>query len=112
HFKVSSADSFGNSGSSSDVTFTTSTNLLTNGGLEAGSGGWSIAPQAAVDTNPANAHSGTNSLKLVATGPYQLTGQALAVTPGQSYSFSAFGRSSNPGGVWVLESHDGTGAVL
>jgi hypothetical protein len=71
-----------------------------------------MAPQATIDGNPADAHSGNNSLQLVATGPYQLTGQTVAVTPGQTYSFSAFGRSSNAGGVWVLESHDANGAVV
>jgi hypothetical protein len=112
HFKASSTDVFGQTSASVDSAFTTFTNLLTNGGFEAGSAGWTMAPQATIDGNPADAHSGNNSLQLVATGPYQLTGQTVAVTPGQSYSFTAFGRSSNAGGLWVLESRDASGAVL
>src|SRR5207302_1717602 len=95
-----------------DASLTPTTNLLTNGGFEAQSAGWNMAPQATIDSNPTDAHSGNNSLQLVATGPYQLTGQTIAVAPGQSYGFSAFGRSSSNGGLWVLESHDASGAVL
>src|SRR5439155_946705 len=72
-----------------DASLTPTTNLLTNISFEAGSAGWGMAPQATIDGNPANAHSGNNSLKLVATSPYQLSGQPVAVTPGQTYSFSA-----------------------
>jgi hypothetical protein len=112
HFKASSTDLFGQTSASVDSAFTTFTNLLTNGGFEAGSAGWSMAPQASIDTIAADAHSGNNSLQLVATGPYQLTGQAVSVISGQIYSFSAFGRSSNAGGMWVLQSRDASGAVL
>jgi hypothetical protein len=73
--------------------------------------GWSPASQATIDSNPADAHSGNNALQLVATGLYQLTGQAVSVSPSQTYSFSAFGRASSSGGLWVLESHDASGAV-
>src|SRR3989442_961317 len=59
HFKASSTDLFGQTSASVDSTFTTFTNLLTNGGFEAGSAGWSMAPQASIDTIAADAHSGT-----------------------------------------------------
>jgi len=112
HYKVTSIDAFGQTSTSSDGTFATYTSLLTNGGFEAGAAGWNLAPQASIDTNPADAHSGNNSLELVATGPWQLTRQTVSVTPGQSYSFTGYGRSSNSGGLFVLEGHDATGAAV
>ncbi len=112
HFKSTSTDQYGNTGSSSDGTFRTTINLLANGGFEAGMPGWSLAPQAGIDSNPADAHAGNNSLKVVATGPWQATRQIVPVTPGQSYSVTAFGRSASPGGEFVLESLDANGAAV
>jgi hypothetical protein len=106
HFKATSTDAFAQSGSSSDATFTTHTDLLSNGGFELGSTGWTLAPQTIVDSNPADAHSGNNSLQLVATAPWQAARQTVSVTPGQAYSFSGWGRSSSSGGYLVLHGYD------
>ena len=94
---------------SADSRFTTSTNLVANGGFEAGTSGWNASSQASIDSNPADAHSGNDSLQLVATGPYQATGQKVALTAGQIYAFSAFGRSSSSGGVFALVERDANG---
>jgi hypothetical protein len=95
-----------------DVSLAPTTNLITNAGFEAGMAGWNPASQVTIDSNPADAHSGNNSLQSAATGPWQGAGQTVPVTAGQSYSFSAFGRSSNSGGLWVLESRDASGATV
>ncbi len=95
-----------------DLSLTPTTNLLSNGGFELGLAGWNAASQATIDPNPASAHSGNNALQLVATGPWQTTWQTVAVSPGQLYSFSAFGRSGSSGGLFVLEGHDASGAVV
>src|SRR5437868_13282971 len=58
---------------SSDLSPTT--NLITNGGFELGGAAWSLAAQATIDPNPAEAHSGSNSLQLVATAPWQVARQ-------------------------------------
>jgi hypothetical protein len=108
-FKVSSTDAFGQTSASADSGFTTFANLAANGGFESGAAGWSLAPQASIDSNPADAHSGNDSLQLVATGPYQATGQKVALTAGQIYSFSAFGRSSSSGGVFAVVERDANG---
>jgi hypothetical protein len=110
HFKATSTDTFSQSGSSSDATFVTHTNLLSNGGFEAGAAGWSLAPQAVIDTNPADAHSGNNSVLLTATGPWQATSSAtLAITGGKAYSFNGWGRASSGTGYFSLFSYDATG---
>src|SRR5439155_279915 len=111
HFKATSTDTYGNTGAGSDGIFVTSTNLLANGGFEVGAG-WKPVNQAAIDSNPADAHAGNKSLQLVATGPFQATGQTVSVTPGQTYSFSAFGRSSNGGGVFALVASDTNGSFV
>src|SRR5207248_1160222 len=49
-----------------DISLTPTSNLVTNGGFEAGAAGWSLSGQASIDGNPADAHSGNNSLQLVA----------------------------------------------
>jgi hypothetical protein len=95
-----------------DASLAPTTNLIANGGFEAGMAGWNAASQATIDGNPADAHSGNNSLHLVATAPWQTTWQTVAVTPGQVYSFSAFGRSTSPAGLFVLEGHDASGAAI
>jgi hypothetical protein len=109
HFKSTSTDAFAQSVSSSDATFVTHTNLLSNGGFEAGAAGWILAPQASIDTNPADAHSGNISAQLVATGPWQVVRQTLSVSPGQAYAFSAWGRSSSNGGYFIVRGYDTNG---
>jgi hypothetical protein len=110
HFKVSSTDTFAHSGSSSDGIFVTRTNLLGNGGFEAGSQSWGLAAQASIDTTPADAHSGNNSLLLTATGPWQATSSAsLAITAGKTYSFNGWGRASSGTGYFSLFSYDASG---
>jgi hypothetical protein len=106
HFKSSSTDSYGNSGSSSDGTFTTSTNLLTNGGFESGTTAWYLAPQASIDTNPGDAHTGNTSLQLSATSPWQGSAQYVAITAGQTYNFTAWERSTTAGGMLSLAGYD------
>ena len=79
-------------------TATPSTNRVANAGFESGTSGWSLASTATIDANAANAHSGTRALRLAATGAWQGTWQSVAVTAGQSYTFSAWERSSTSGG--------------
>ena len=76
----------------------TVTNLVTNPGFENGGGGWSLAATASIDTVVANAHSGGRSLRLAATGAWQGSWQSFAVTPGLTYQFGAWERSSTSGG--------------
>jgi hypothetical protein len=95
-----------------DLSLTPTTQLVANGGFEAGMAGWSLDPHASIDTNPADAHSGNDSLQLVATSAYQGTLQIVPVTAGQTYSFSAFGRSSGPGGLLILQSRDASGSYI
>src|SRR2546429_4794310 len=66
----------------------------TNAGFESGSSSWYLAPQASIDTAPADAHTGNASLQLVATGPWQGTWQSVAVTAGKSYAIAGWGRSA------------------
>src|SRR5204862_341813 len=66
-------------------------------------------PQASIDTNPADAHTGNASLKLVATAAWQGTWQRVPVSAGQSYSFTAWGRSNVEGGQFTLISQDSNG---
>jgi len=106
HYKVTSADGFGQIAVSSDRTFATYANLLNNGGFETGAAGWNLAPQATIDTSPADAHSGNNSLELIATAPWQQSWQAMSLSPAQNYSFTAWGRSSSAGGDFALISYD------
>src|SRR5207245_34644 len=51
------------------------TDLVMNRGFESGALAWSLWPQASIDTDPANAHTGTSYLKLVATAAWQSAGQ-------------------------------------
>ncbi len=112
HFRARSTDRYGNSGSSSDASFTTSANLVSNSGFEVGAASWNLAGQASIDPNPADAHTGNNSLQLVATGPWQGSFQWVPVIAGQPYSFTAWGRSAGTGGVFTLISYDATGNVV
>jgi len=112
HFKTSSTDIFGDTSTGADSTFTTFTNLVANTGFEAATAGWALAPQASLDTNPADAHLGNNSLKLVATAGWQGTAQHLAVTAGQAYSFTGWGRSTSGGGTFTIYSFDASGIFL
>jgi hypothetical protein len=112
HFSSTSTDAYGQNTSSHDGTFATSTNLLINGGFESGINGWSLAPQASIDTNPTNAHLGNTSLKLIATAGWQGTAQHVAISPGQSYSFTGWGRSTGSGGTFTIYSFDASGTFL
>jgi hypothetical protein len=115
HFQVTSVDGFGQRASSTDATFTTAAagvNLMTNAGFESGSSSWYLAPQAAIDTNPADAHTGIGSLQLLATGPWQGTWQAVAVTAGQAYTISGWERSAISGGYVTVASYNANWVLL
>src|SRR2546429_9389798 len=71
----------------------------TNAGFEGGSSSWYLAPQASIDTAPADAHTGNASLQLVATGPWQGTWQAVAVTAGPPLTVPGGGGPGPPRGV-------------
>jgi hypothetical protein len=92
-----------------DFSLTPTSQFIANGGFEAGPPGWQLAPQASIDTNPADAHSGNNSLQLVTTGASQGTWQTIPVNPGQVYTFSGWGRSASVGGAFTLISYDANG---
>jgi hypothetical protein len=71
------------------------TNLLVNPGFENGTASWGqVSPNASVDTLAANAHSGTASLKLAATGYWQATWQFFSSSPGLSYTFGGWERAA------------------
>ena len=77
---------------------TPAANRLLNAGFESGAASWSLASTATIDATAANAHSGARSLRLAATGAWQGSWQSVAVTAGQTYSFSAWQRSASSGG--------------
>ena len=113
HYQVSSVDQATQSASSADATFTTnavSTNLLTNPGFESGGTGWGVNARATIDTVAANAHSGSNSLKLVATAAWQGTWQSVTVSPGRTYTISGWARSTNIGTYVTLVGKTASGA--
>jgi hypothetical protein len=89
-----------------DVALTPTTNLLINGSFETGDVGWNLSSQASIDTTPAAAHSGNNSLRLVANSPWQQSWQVVAVSSSQTYSFTGWGRSTSAGGDFALVSYD------
>ena len=95
-----------------DVSLKPTNNLVANGGYELGATSWTLSPTAAVDTNPTDANSGNNSLELVATAGYQASRQSVTVNAGQSYNFTAFGKSTSGGGEFTLVSYDATGLRL
>jgi hypothetical protein len=71
------------------------TNLLVNPGFENGPASWGqVSPNASVDALAANAHSGTASLKLAATGYWQATWQFFSSSPGLTYSFGGWERAA------------------
>jgi hypothetical protein len=113
HYQVSSIDQATQSASSADATFTTnavSTNLLANPGFESGGTGWGVNARATIDTVAANAHSGSNSLKLVATAAWQGTWQSVTVSPGRTYTISGWARSTNTGTFVTLVGKTASGA--
>ena len=113
HYRVTSVDQATQSASSADATFTTtaaSTNLLTNPGFESGGTGWAINARATVDTAAANARSGTNSLRLVATAAWQGSWQNVTVTAGQTYTLSGWARSTSPGTFVTVAGYTASGA--
>src|SRR5207253_500202 len=89
-----------------DMSLTPTQNLIENGGFELGQVGWNLPPQAGIDTNSADAHSGTSSLQLTATSAWQVTWQAVPISGGQTYAFTGWGRSSASAGVFTLVSYD------
>jgi hypothetical protein len=91
---------------------TPANNVLVNAGFENSSTAWTMDPRASIDTTAGNARSGSSSLKLVATAPWQGTGQAVLVTPGQTYNISAWARSATAGAYLTLISLDANGAEL
>jgi phosphodiesterase/alkaline phosphatase D-like protein len=109
HYRVTSVDAYTQSASSLDAIFVTtaaSTNLVANPGFEGGTASWQLASSASVNTVAANAHSGTRSLRLVATAPWQGNWQSFAVTAGGTYTFSAWERSTTAGGYLSVFSYD------
>src|SRR2546430_162243 len=85
---------------------------IANRGFEGGAAGWSLNPHASIDTNPANAHGGNNSLKLVATAAWQGTSQVVPVTPGETYAISGWARSITAGAFITLIGRDAGGNEL
>ena len=116
HYKVTSVDGASQTASSADGIFTTSaqaaTNLVANPGFESGGTGWSLASTASIDAVASNAHSGTRSLRLAATGAWQGSWQSFAVTPGLTYDFSAWERSSASGGFLSVFSFNASWAQI
>ena len=108
HYQVTSVDGANQSASSTDATFTTTAapNLITNPGFESGTTGWGMNTFASIDTTPANAHSGNNSLKLTTMLAWQGTWGSVAVTPGKSYTISGWERSTSSSGYITLVSYD------
>ena len=78
------------------------TDLLANRGFESGTAGWTLDPHASLDANPADAHSGSGALKLVATAAWQPTAQYVPVVAGQSYAISGWIRSASGVGFVTL----------
>src|SRR6202022_4604855 len=76
-----------------DLSLSVTSNLISNPGFEAGAPGWSLAPQATIDTNAADAHAGNNCLQLTATAPWQGSAQYIPVTAGQTLTFSGWGKA-------------------
>jgi len=116
HYRVTSVDGSGQSAQGADGTFTTSaagaTNLLANPGFESGSTGWSLAATASIDTLAADAHAGSGSLKLVATGAWQNNSQIVPVTAGQSYTLSGWARSTTSNAFLTIVNYDSSWNVV
>jgi hypothetical protein len=109
HYKVTSLDAFAQSAASADATFTTTAsvpNMVTNPGFESGAASWDLATTAVIDTVAANAHSGTASLRMAATAAWQGNWQSFAVTPGSTYTFSGWERSTTSGAYLSVFSYD------
>ena len=87
-------------------------NLVANPGFESGPVSWVVAATASIDGSAADAHSGTSSLQLDATAPWQGTWQSIPITGGKTYAFSGWARSTT-GGAWVsVASYDANGVPL
>src|SRR6202011_1269368 len=89
-----------------DLTLSVTSNLVSNPGFEAGAAGWTLAPQATIDTNPADAHAGNNSLKLIATAGWQGSAQYIPVTAGQTLTFSGWSKAAANSAYLTLGSYD------
>jgi len=110
-YKVTSVDGYGQSATSPDAFFQTSSaqNLVLNPGFESGSAYWQLDASSSIDTNPANAHTGNNSLKLNALLAWQGSAQYVSVTPGLSYTYGGWERgtsSTASSGYITLASYD------
>src|SRR2546429_7189645 len=70
----------------------------TNAGFESGSSSWYLAPQASIDTAPADAHTGNGSLQLVASWAGHRTKQTDAVTAEAVFCLERRRRASPAGG--------------
>ena len=86
--------------------------LIANRGFESGAAGWDLNPHASIDMNAADAHSGSGSLKLVATAPWQGSGQSIPVVAGQTYTISGWVRSTTAGAYITLTSLNAADADL
>jgi hypothetical protein len=111
HYQVTSVDGFAQTASSADASFTTGAlpNLILNPGFESGTTNWTLDPGASIDRTPADAHSGNNSLSLTGLLAWQGSTQFVAVTAGQSYTYSGWERSSSAtgnSGYITLTSYD------
>jgi hypothetical protein len=71
-------------------------NLLTNGGFEDGTTGWSPAPQHALMTERGEAHSGEACLSGEVTGPNQalILRRSVPVKPGNRYQFEIWAKAT------------------
>jgi hypothetical protein len=95
-----------------DLALSVTNNLISNPGFEVGAAGWTLAPQATIDTNPADAHAGNNSLQLTATAPWQGTAQYIPVTAGQTLTFSGWAKSGANSAYLTLGSYDANGNLV
>src|SRR5207249_2671272 len=68
-----------------DIVLSPTNTIVDNGGFERGSMGWRLAAQAIVDSDPANAHSGTRCLKLVADAPWEGASHSPPIEPSHKY---------------------------
>ena len=100
-YKVTSVDGYNQSATSADAFFQTSApqNLVLNPGFESGSANWQLDASSSIDSTPANAHTGSNSLKLNALLAWQGSSQYVLVTPGLSYTYSGWERSTSATGA-------------
>jgi hypothetical protein len=100
-YKVTSVDGYNQSATSADQFFQTSApqNLVLNPGFESGATSWNLDSSSSIDSTAANAHSGNNSLVLNALLAWAGSSQYVPVTPGLSYTYSGWERSTSATGA-------------